>query len=58
MSAPINIAAELEQLRKERAHEASMLARGMILAPWGGWIPRSEWTAHMKRLREQSGVWA
>lgn len=55
---PEELTAELEQLRRERARDRDMLAKGMILAPWGGWIPRSTWAAHMKRLRDSSGVWA
>lgn len=41
-----------------RKYEAEKRKQGLILAPWGAWIPAKEWRDHMTYLRNRNQEWA
>jgi hypothetical protein len=52
---------DIAALERERRHNAVMRGRGFIAAPYGGWIHRREWHAHLRQIRaraERSPQWA
>ena len=44
---------ELAGIAREKAADAKMHAAGCISAPWGGWVKKSDWRAHMRKLAKR-----
>lgn len=56
-----NDAAVLREREERQAHDVRMEHKGQLIAPYGGWVTRKEWIAHIRKLRkraEQNPQWA